>query len=247
MCDASNSALGAVLGQKVGVGKQVHVIAYSSRTMDPAQLNYTTTENELLAIVFALDKFRSYLLGSKIIVFSDHAALRFLLKKLDAKPRLIPWMLLLQEFNIEIKDKKDHLSRIKRESDSMSIRDEFPDKQLQHINTAIPRFADIYNFVVTSPFPPEASWLYKERLKSDVKMIHTFEDSTMIKSFAGASWMSKLIRSSNFVMQHLEATIMDPLGRLRKCSIVGSIGPPFSETLINSSLPIRNSRKQEWA
>ncbi|RDY07783.1 Retrovirus-related Pol polyprotein, partial [Mucuna pruriens] len=81
MCDASNLALGGVLGQKARVGKLVH---------------------ELLAIVFALDKFRSYLLGSKIIVFSDHGALRFLLKKPDAKPRLIWWMLLLQEFNIEI-------------------------------------------------------------------------------------------------------------------------------------------------
>ncbi|RDX79471.1 Retrovirus-related Pol polyprotein from transposon 17.6, partial [Mucuna pruriens] len=106
MCDASNSALGAVLSQRARVGQPVHVIAYASRTMDLAQQNYTTTEKELLAIVFALDKFRAYLLSSRIIVFSDHAALRYLLKKPDAKPRLIWWMLLLQEFNIEIKDKK---------------------------------------------------------------------------------------------------------------------------------------------
>ncbi|RDX75404.1 Retrovirus-related Pol polyprotein from transposon 17.6, partial [Mucuna pruriens] len=71
------------------VGKQAHVIAYASRTMDPTKLNYTTAEKELLAIEFALDKFRSYLLGSKIIVFSYHATLKFLLKKPDAKPRLI--------------------------------------------------------------------------------------------------------------------------------------------------------------
>ncbi|RDX76078.1 Tf2-11, partial [Mucuna pruriens] len=135
MCDASNSTLGAVLGQRVGVGKLVHVIAYASRTMDPTQLNYTTTEKELLAIVFVLDKFRSYLLSSKIIVFFDHAALRFLLKKPDAKPRLIWWMLLLQEFNIEIRDKKgaenlvaDHLIRIEKEADPIPIRDEFPDE-----------------------------------------------------------------------------------------------------------------------
>ncbi|RDX83072.1 Retrovirus-related Pol polyprotein, partial [Mucuna pruriens] len=85
MLDASNSTLGVIIGQRVGVGKQVHVIAYASRTMDPTQLNYTTTEKELLPIVFALDKFRSCLLGSKIIVFFDHAALRFLLKKPNAK------------------------------------------------------------------------------------------------------------------------------------------------------------------
>ncbi|RDX91842.1 Retrovirus-related Pol polyprotein, partial [Mucuna pruriens] len=89
MCDASNSALGAILGQRAGVGKPVHVIAYASRTMDPAQSNYTTIEKELVAIVFALDKFRSYLLGSRIVVFSDHVVLRFLLKKPYAKPRLI--------------------------------------------------------------------------------------------------------------------------------------------------------------
>ncbi|RDY10222.1 Retrovirus-related Pol polyprotein from transposon 17.6, partial [Mucuna pruriens] len=100
MCDASNSVLGAVVGQRARVGKNL----------------------------FALDKFRSYLLGSKIIIFFDHATLPFLLKKLDAKPRLIRWMLFLQEFDIEIKDKKcaenlvaDHLSRIERESDLMPI------------------------------------------------------------------------------------------------------------------------------
>ncbi|RDX99885.1 Retrovirus-related Pol polyprotein, partial [Mucuna pruriens] len=104
MCDTSNSALEAVLGQCVS--KQLDIITYASQTMDAAQVNYTTTEKELLAIVFALDKFRSYLLGSKIVVFSDHVALKYLLKKPGAKPRLIRWMLLLQEFNVEIRDKK---------------------------------------------------------------------------------------------------------------------------------------------
>ncbi|RDX97044.1 Retrovirus-related Pol polyprotein, partial [Mucuna pruriens] len=176
MCDASNVALGAILGQRAGVGKQVHVMAYASWTMDPSQLNYTTTEKELLAIVFALDKFQLYLLGSKIIVFSNHAALRFLLKKLDAKPRLIRWMLLLQEFNIEIRDNKgaensvaDHLSIIEREIESIPIRDEFLDEQLLHMTMPTPWFVDICNFVATSQFPPEASQLHKERLQNDAK------------------------------------------------------------------------------
>jgi len=84
-----------------------------------AQPNYATAEKELLAVVFAIDKFRSYLVGAKIIVYTDHAALKYQLTKKDAKPRLIRWILLLQEFVLEIKDKKRvensityHLSRM---------------------------------------------------------------------------------------------------------------------------------------
>ncbi|CAM8926496.1 unnamed protein product [Rhodiola kirilowii] len=87
MCDASDFAVGAVLGQKID--KKAVVIYYASRTLDSAQRNYSTTEKELLAVVFALEKFRSYLLGGKVIVFSDHAAIRYLMKKKEAKPRLI--------------------------------------------------------------------------------------------------------------------------------------------------------------
>ena len=60
----------------------------------------------MLTVVFAVDKFRAYLLGSKVIIFTDHSALKYLLAKKDAKPRLIRWVLLLQEFNLEIRDKK---------------------------------------------------------------------------------------------------------------------------------------------
>lgn len=103
-CDASNYAVGAVLGQRKD--KKPYVIYYASKTLNNAQVNYSTTEKELLAVVFALDKFRSYLVGSPIVVFSDHAALKYLLSKKDAKPRLIRWILLLQEFDLTIQDKK---------------------------------------------------------------------------------------------------------------------------------------------
>ena len=93
MCDASNYAVGAVLGQRVN--RASHVIYYASRTLDNAQINYSTTEKELLAVVFALEKFRSYLLASKVTIFSDHAALKYLMTKKEAKPRLIRWILLL--------------------------------------------------------------------------------------------------------------------------------------------------------
>jgi hypothetical protein len=113
MCDASDYAVGDVLRQRIG--KNLHIIAYASRMLDRVQCNYHTTEKELFTVVFALEKFRSYLLGTKVIVFTDHTALRYLLKKKKSKPRLIRWILLLQEF--EIKNKNgvenhvaDHLS-----------------------------------------------------------------------------------------------------------------------------------------
>ncbi|KAM2262418.1 hypothetical protein ACFXTI_043877 [Malus domestica] len=145
MCDASDYALGAVLGQRKD--KQPHVIYYASRTLNDAQLNYSTTEKELLAVVFALDKFRSYLLGTKVIIYTDHAALKYLLTKKEAKPRLIRWMLLLQEFDIEIRDKKgsenvvaDHLSRLLHEEEVVSIPETFPDEQLMSIEVSMPWF-----------------------------------------------------------------------------------------------------------
>ncbi|CAN6712702.1 unnamed protein product [Malus baccata var. baccata] len=143
MCDASDYALGAVLGQRKD--KRPHVIYYASRTLNDAQLNYSTTEKELLAVVFALDKFRSYLIGTKVIVFTDHAALKYLLTKKEAKPRLIRWILLLQEFDIEIRDKKgsenvvaDHLSRMVHNEESLPILETFPDEQLLSIKVSAP-------------------------------------------------------------------------------------------------------------
>lgn len=86
MCDASDNAVGAVLGQKRE--KRMHIIYYASRSLAGAALNYTTTEKEFLAVIFALDKFRSYLIASKVIIHTDHSALLYLIKK-ESKPRLI--------------------------------------------------------------------------------------------------------------------------------------------------------------
>jgi hypothetical protein len=87
MCDASDFAVGAVLGQTKD--KKHYAISYASKTLSRLQLNYTTTEKELLAVVFPIDKFRSYLVGAKVIIYIDHAALKYLLTKKDAKPQLI--------------------------------------------------------------------------------------------------------------------------------------------------------------
>ena len=78
MCDASDFAIGAVLGQRID--NRQHVIYYSSRTLNDVQRNYTTTEKEFLAIVFALEKFRPYLLGSKMVIFTDLSALKYLMR-----------------------------------------------------------------------------------------------------------------------------------------------------------------------
>jgi hypothetical protein len=83
-------------------GSNASCHSYGSKTLTGSQLNYTTTERVLLAVVFAIDKFQSSLVGAKVIVYTDHAALKYLLTKKDAKPRLIRWVLLLQEFDIEI-------------------------------------------------------------------------------------------------------------------------------------------------
>ena len=187
MCDASDYAIGAVLGQRIG--QAAHVIYYASKTLNPAQANYSTTEKELLSVVFALEKFRSYLLGTKVVVFSDHAALKFLVTKKEAKPRLIRWILLLQEFDLEIKDKKgaenavaDHLSRLVREEDDMPLREKFPDEQLYTAwkqadttlghpvsGSAVPWYADLVNFLVAKVFPAGMTKARNDKLKSDAK------------------------------------------------------------------------------
>ena len=135
MCDTSDYAIGAVLGQRED--KKAFVIYYASKTLDSSQENYTTTEKESLAVVFALEKFRSYIVGSSVTIFIDHAVLKYLLFKQNTKPRLTRWILLCQEFNLSIKDKKgvdnlvaDHLSRLVPGSIShgLPIGDSFPDE-----------------------------------------------------------------------------------------------------------------------
>nr|GEV87729.1 reverse transcriptase domain-containing protein [Tanacetum cinerariifolium] len=101
MCDASDFAIGTVLGQR----KMRHFqpIHYASKTMTEAQIHYTTTEKEMLAVVYTFEKFQPYLVLSKSIVYTDHSALKYLLSKQDAKSRLLWWVLLLQEFDITIR------------------------------------------------------------------------------------------------------------------------------------------------
>jgi hypothetical protein len=162
MCDASDYAAGAMLDQSKD--KKHHAISYASKTLTRPQLNYTTMEKELLAVVFAIEKFRSYLVGAKVIVYIDHATLKYLLTKKDAKPRLIRWILLLQEFDMEIRDKKglensvaDHLSCLQfKEAAELSINDYMSNDTLLKVSTTDPWYTNIINYIVASYIPPGA-------------------------------------------------------------------------------------------
>ena len=186
MCDASNFALGAVLGQRRD-GKPF-VVYYASKTLNSAQMNYTTTEKELLAVVFALEKFRAYLIGSPITIFTDHAALKYLLSKKDAKARLIRWILLLQEFDITIKDKKgvenvvvDHLSRLEfnHSPEGPAINDNFPDEHLFSV-TKMPWYAHIVNYLVTNEIPSDWSAQDKRKFLVEVRKFY-YDDPYLYK------------------------------------------------------------------
>ena len=152
VCDASNYAVGVVLGQ--WTKKKSTATWYASKTLAKAQMNYTTTKKELLAMVYALEKFWPYVLESKIIIYTDHAVLKYFFSKKEAKPRLIRWVLLLQEFDLEIKDKKgsknsvaDHLSRlhVPGRGDTSDI---FPNEHLLALSSHAPWLANIVPFLV---------------------------------------------------------------------------------------------------
>ncbi|GJW93548.1 reverse transcriptase domain-containing protein [Tanacetum coccineum] len=159
MCDASDYEICAVLGQRIE--KHFRPIHYASKTMTEAESNYTTTEKEMLAVVYAFEKFRSYLIMNKSVVYTDHSALKYLFNKKDAKARLLRWVLLLQEFDFSVIDTKgaenyaaDHLSRLENPYENVfdpkEINETFPLETLNtvtsHDNQSTPWFADIANY-----------------------------------------------------------------------------------------------------
>ncbi|GJR13670.1 reverse transcriptase domain-containing protein [Tanacetum coccineum] len=182
MCDASDFAVGAILGQRIdGKFKPIY---YASKTLNNAQEHYTTIEKELLAVVFSFDKFRPYLVLSKTIVYTDHSALKYLFSKQDAKPRLIRWVLLLQGFDIEIKDKRraenlvaDHLSRLENPELSTFTEEETADEFLNEylmvlkteLNNDEPWYADYVNYLVGKIVPPNWTPEKRRRFFSQVK------------------------------------------------------------------------------
>nr|GFB52845.1 reverse transcriptase domain-containing protein [Tanacetum cinerariifolium] len=180
MCDASDFAISFVLGQRQE--KCFRPIHYASKTMTEAESNYTITEKEMLAVVYAFEKFRSYLIMNKSIVYTDHSALKYLFAKKDSKARLLRWVLLLQEFAFKVIDTKgaenlaaDHLFRIENPHQNMldpkKINESFPLETLNLVSTRgnsstswFTDFANYHarNFVVNGMSSQQKSKFFKD-------------------------------------------------------------------------------------
>ncbi|KAA3470735.1 Transposon Ty3-I Gag-Pol polyprotein [Gossypium australe] len=167
MCEASGFAIGAVLGQRKD--KVFHVIYCANRTMIDAQLNYMTTEKELLAMVFAFNKFKSYLIATKVTVYTDHSTIKYLVTKKDVKPMLIRWILLLQKGTEN--QMANHLSRLETGNEDRNIeliKEDFPDEQLL-VTTTLPWYANIVNFLLSGLLPLELNNQRRRKFLHDAK------------------------------------------------------------------------------
>ncbi|GJT71974.1 reverse transcriptase domain-containing protein [Tanacetum coccineum] len=221
MCDASDFAIGAVLGQRKN--KHFQPIHYASKTMTEAQAHYTTTEKELLAVVYAFEKFRSYLVLSKSIVYTDHSAIKYLFAKKDAKPRLMRWILLLQEFDVEIRDKKgaenlaaDHLSRLENphqdKLENKEITETFPLETLGSVALRVdstPWFADFANYHAGKFVVKGMSSQQKNKFFKDVK--HYFWDDPFLFKICADQMIRRCVHGKE-ALDILEACHNGPTG-----------------------------------
>ncbi|GJZ14146.1 reverse transcriptase domain-containing protein [Tanacetum coccineum] len=187
MCDASDFDIGAVLGQRHE--KHFRPIHYASKTMNEAESHYTTTEKEMLAVVYAFEKFWSYLILNKSIVYTDHSALKYLFAKKDSKARLLRWVHILQEFKFKVIDTKgaenlatDHLSRLENHYENVldlkEINETFPLETLNMVtfrgDSSTPWFSDFANYHAGNFIVKGMSSQQKNKFFKDVK--HYFWD-----------------------------------------------------------------------
>ncbi|GJW26431.1 reverse transcriptase domain-containing protein [Tanacetum coccineum] len=231
MCDASDYAVGAVLGQRKT--KHFQPIHYASKTMMDAQAHYTTTKKELLAMVYAFEKFQPYLVLSKTIVYTDHSALKYLLAKQVAKPRLLQWILLLQEFDVIIRDKKgaenlaaDHLSRLENPHqdvlENKEITETFPLKTLGMVtfrgDSSTPWFADIANYHAGTFIVKGMSSQQKKKL---FKALACHNGPT--GGYDGANYTAKKVFDSDFYLPTIYRDAHDLVTRCDACQLQGKI------------------------
>ena len=158
--DASDFCLGLVLSQRDSNGRE-HPVYYASKTMNPAEKNYSTTQKEALGIVYACQKFKHYLRLYHTTFTTDHACLKFLSNQTDLTGRLARWMMLLQEYNYEVRVRPgkqhvnaDFLSRLDHQDTGEPICDDFPDEHLFHIEGEDSLYYDILQFIVHGFTPP---------------------------------------------------------------------------------------------
>ncbi|GKC42499.1 putative nucleotidyltransferase, ribonuclease H, partial [Tanacetum coccineum] len=203
MCDASDFAVGAVLGQRIdGKFKPIY---YASKTLNNAQEHYTTTEKELLAVVFSFDKFRQYLVLSKTVVYTDHSALKYLFSKEDAKPRLI---------RLENPD----LGTFAEEE----ITDEFPDEHLMilkaELNNDEPWYADYINYIVGKIIPP--NWTPEKRRRFFSQVKYYFWDEPYAFKLCSDNVMRRCV-AGNEIFEILAHCHSGPTGGHHSASITG--------------------------
>ncbi|GJS87347.1 reverse transcriptase domain-containing protein [Tanacetum coccineum] len=187
MCDASDFAIGAVLGQRHE--KHFRPIHYASKTMNEAESHYTMTEKEMLAVVYAFEKFQSYLILNKSIVYTDHSPLKYLFAKKDSMARLLRWVLLIQEFYFNVIDTKgaenlstDHLSRLENPYENVldpkEINETFPLETLNMVtfrgDSSTLWFADFANYHAGNFIVKRMLSQQKNKFFKDVK--HYFWD-----------------------------------------------------------------------
>ena len=153
--DALTIALGAIMAQP-GVGDLDHPIAFASIKFLESEKNCNTTKIEGLAMVYALQKFRHYLLGKHFKMFTNNFALKYLVSKLVLGGRICRWLLLFQEFNFELRVKPrkmnaghDRLSRVTNGEEPTNLEDNFPDVQLFLVHVVDKYFVDIIEYLST--------------------------------------------------------------------------------------------------
>jgi hypothetical protein len=166
--DASDTAIGAVLGQEED--HLPYAIYFISKNMSPAELNYTVSENEFLVVIYAINKFRHYITGYSTFVHTDHSAIKYLMNKPITNSRVTRWLLLLQEFDITIVDRPrkenvvaDFLSRLTL-NDNNPVDDSVPDEYLFLVSSHSPWYADIANYLVAGKLPSHLSYREKKSI-----------------------------------------------------------------------------------
>jgi hypothetical protein len=159
--DSSDTTIGVVLGQEEN--HLPYAIYFISKNMTPAELNYTVTEKEFLAVIYAINKFRHYITSYSTFVHTDHSTIKYLMNKPITIARVTRWLLLLQEFDITIVDRTgkenvvvDFLTRLKPDDDT-PVDDSFLDQYLFAVSAHSPWYAYITNYLVAGKLPPHLS------------------------------------------------------------------------------------------